>query len=193
METANATEVAWTGPHAWPTFEGESALLPVPNHSGIYLWAFEYRSGYIIYVAGITRRSIPTRLREHTAKYMKGDYTILDMTAITRGVRKELWHGWGWIPEKRKEYEERKEDLVVAARRQLAAYRVFVADVGTAPRLLERLEGAIMNALYGEPPPYSEIPDKGMMLAPRWESEEPITARFRSDATLFGLPPEVEI
>ena len=193
MGAANTIEVEWDGPYAWPTFEGESGLPSIPNHSGVYLLASEYQTGFIIYAAGITRRSIPTRLREHTAKYMTGDYTILDMTAITHGVRKEIWHGWGWTPEKRKDYEECKGNLVAAARRQLAAFRVFVTDVGTAPRLLERLEAAIMNALYGESPPYCEIPDRGMMLAPRWESEEPITARFRSEVTLFGLPPEIEI
>lgn len=193
MGTANAIEVEWAGPYAWPTFEGESGLPPIPNRPGVYLWASEYQSGYTIYAAGITRWSIPTRLREHTAQYMTGDYTILDMTAMTRGVRKELWHGWGWTPEKRKDWEERKGDLVAAVRRQLAAFRVFVADVGTAPRLLERLEAAIMNALYGEPPPYCEIPGRGMILAPRWESEEPITARFRSEVKLCGLPPEIDI
>ncbi|MEW6607356.1 MAG: hypothetical protein AB1414_07870 [bacterium] len=193
MEDSNAIEVEWTGPYAWPTFEGESGLPPIPSHSGLYLWASEYQTGYIIYAAGITRRSIPTRLREHTAKYLTGGYTILNMAAMTRGVRKEIWHGWGWTPEKRKDYEDRKGDLVAAARRQLAAFRVFVANVGTAPRLLERLEAAIMNALYGAPPPYCEIPDRGMMLAPRWESEESITARFRGEVKLFGLPPELEI
>lgn len=193
MEFANAIGIEWTGPYAWPTYEAESDLPPIPKHPGIYLWVSEYQAGYIIYAAGITRRSIPTRLREHTAKYMTGDYTILDMTAMNCGVRKEIWHGWGWTPEKRKDYEERKDDLVAAARHQLAAFRIFVADVGTVPRLLERLEAAIMNALYREPPPYCDIPDRGMMLAPRWESEEPITVRFRSEVKLFGLPPDLEI
>lgn len=193
MGAVNTIEVDWTGPYAWPTFEGESGLPSIPKHPGVYLWACEYLTGYIIYAAGITRRSIPTRLREHTAKYMKGDYTILDMTAMNRGVREELWHGWGWTPEKCKDYEERKDELVAAACRQLAAFRVFVADVGTVPRILERLEAAIMHALYGEPPPYCKIPDRGMMLAPRWESEEPITVRFRSEVKLFGLPLELEI
>ena len=75
---------------------------------------------------------------------------------------------------------------------QLAAFRVFVADVGTAPRLLERLEAAIMNTLYRQPPPCCDIPDRGMMLAPRWNSEQPTTARLKSEVTFLGLPPEIE-
>jgi len=193
MESCNTLDVRWTGPYAWPGFEVASGFPPVPRHPGIYLWTSEHGSGHIIYVAGITRRPIPTRLREHTRKYMRGEYTILGMTAMARGVRREIWHGWGWTDEKRQEYERRREELVEAARRQLAAFCVFVAHVGTGPRVLERLEAAIMNALYEAPAPYCTIPDRGMMLASRWEREAPITARFRSTARLVGLPPELEI
>ncbi|SDD77566.1 hypothetical protein [Desulfuromonas thiophila] len=186
-------EAYWAGPYAWPGFETDVGLSAIPKHPGIYLLTAEYRDGYIIYAAGITRRPFPTRFREHTRKYLAGDYTILEMSAMSSGIRKEIWHGWGWTPEKRRDYEERRSDLVVSARRQLAAFRVFVADVGTVPRLLERLEAAIMNTLYKEMPPYCEIPDRGMMLAPRWETEKVITVRFQSHVKFFGLPVEIEI
>jgi hypothetical protein len=146
LESVNTIDVEWTGPYAWPTFENQSGLPSLPKHPGVYLGTCEYQAGYIIYAAGITRRPIRTRLREHTAKYLNGDYTILDMAAMNRGVREEIWHGWRWTLEKRKDYEERKDALVAAARHQLAAFRVFTADVGTGPRMLERLEAAIMNA-----------------------------------------------
>ena len=193
IEGANTMEVKWTGPFAWPTFETESNLPPIPEHPGVYLMTSEYETGYIIYAAGITRRPVPIRLREHTAKYLSGDYTILEMAAMKRGLRKEIWHGWGWTPEKRKEFEHRNTELVAGARKQLAAFRTFVADVGSAPRILERIEAAIMNALYQESPPFCEIPDKGMMLAPRWESETPMTVHFRGSAKLFGLPQKLDI
>lgn len=193
MELWNSVQVRWTGPYAWPTFETLAGLPPIPKHPGIYLWTFEYQDGYIVYAAGITRRSMPIRFREHTKKYLKGDYTILDVTAISRGVRKEIWHGWGWTSEKSGDYEQRKCVLVAAGRRQLAAFRVFVADIGTAPRLLERIEAAIMNTLYKQQPPYCDIPDKGMMLASRWAWEQPIAAQFQSETKLFGLPPQIEI
>jgi hypothetical protein len=193
MKSGNSINVHWTRPYAWPAFETETGLAAIPKHPGIYLWTAEYREGYIIYAAGITRRPLPTRFREHTQKYINGDYTILDMPAMSRGVREEIWQGWGWTPEKRRDYEERKDDLVAAARRQLTAFRVFVADVETTPRVLERLEAAIMNTLYVEQAPYCEVPDRGMMLAPRWESEEPITARFQGEVKLFGLPTVIEI
>ncbi|MGB9927424.1 MAG: hypothetical protein ACPK85_03335 [Methanosarcina sp.] len=112
---------------------------------------------------------------------------------MKHGVRKEIWHGWGWTPEKRKEYERRKSELMEAARKQLAAFHIFVEDVGTEPRILERLETTIMNTLYKSAPPFCDIPDRGMMLAPQWKSESPITAFMRCSVELYGIPEQLEI
>jgi hypothetical protein len=181
-------KVEWTGPYAWPTFEELSGLPAIPKHPGIYLWTAEYRTGYLIYAAGITRRPIPFRFKEHTAKYRQGEYTILDMKSMNCGIRKEIWHGWGWSPEKRKSYEERKTELIAAVKKQLSEFRIFVADVETIPRILERLEAGIMNVLYEGISPYCDIPDKGMRLSPRWECEQPIIVEFLRQVELFGLP-----
>jgi len=193
MSNKLAIDAMWSGPLAWPAFESEAKLPSIPNHPGAYLMTVEYLNGYLIYAAGITRRPIPTRFGEHTLKYMSGDYTVLDITAMNEGIRKEIWHGWGWSPEKRTEYENRKLTIVDAARKQLAGFRIFVANVGIQPRLLERLEASIMNRLYQEPSPFCDVPDKGMMLAPRWESEEIIIVKNECAATLYGLPKQLEI
>lgn len=186
-------EIVWTGPYGWPEFEMESNLPPIPKHPGVYLQAVEYRDGYLIYAAGLTRRPIPTRLREHTRKYMSGDYNVLDIAAMQQGIRIEIWHGWGWSPEKRSEFEKRKLMILSAVRRQLEGFRIFVTDVGSQLRILERLEASIMSPLYQQPPPFCDVPDKGMMLAPRWKSEKPITAKNRCAVTLHGLPAWLEI
>jgi len=55
--------------------------------------------------------------------------------------------------------------ILVAARKQLAGFRIFTANIGTERRILERLEAAIMHALDKQPMPLCDIPDKGMMLA----------------------------
>jgi hypothetical protein len=185
--------VVWTGPFAWPKHEASANLPPIPKHLGAYLITVEYRSGYLIYSAGITRRPVPERFREHTLKYMSGDYTVLDIEAMKQGVRKEIWHGWGWSPEKRADFKSREAAIVEAARRQLAGFRIFIANVGNRHRILERLEAAIMNRLYQESAPFCDIPDKGMMLAPRWESEEIIVVRNQCSVTLHGLPGHLEI
>jgi hypothetical protein len=188
-----AIDIEWKGPYAWPKFETESNLPAIPKHPGVYLQTSTYENGYIIYAAGITRRPIPQRLREHTRKYLSGDYTILDMDAMKHGVRKEIWHGWGWTPEKRREYERRKSELLEAAKKQLSKFCIFVADVSTEPRILERIEGAIMYTLYENTHPFCDIPDRGMQLSPRWKRESPITAFMHCHVELYGIPKQLEI
>ena len=61
----SSIEVTWNGPYGWPTFESENNLRPIPRNPGVYLQTFRYQDGYLIYAAGITRRPVPTRFREH--------------------------------------------------------------------------------------------------------------------------------
>jgi hypothetical protein len=183
-------EVNWTGPFGWPGI-GEISV-PFPETSGAYLWTVEYHhGGYLIYAAGITRRPMKERFREHTRAYLDGVYTLFDLDALRRGIRSEVWHGF-WMrklsPEKPQEYDRRRLELNAAAQAQLATFRIFVAAVDPLPRLLERLEAGIMNCLYTQAPPLSEIPDRGMMLAPRWATEAPLTIRNNTQVVLYGLP-----
>lgn len=186
-------QVLWDGPYSWPGFEDDNYLPNIPRVPGIYLQTFEYQQGYLIYAAGLTRRPVPVRFREHTRHYMNGDYNVLDLTAVQQGIRKEIWHGWGYARKHRDEFEEQKSKILEAVRRQLAGFRIFVADVGTERRLLERIEASIMNHLSQQPSPYSDVPDKGMMLAPRWNDEPPMFMNSRSKAKLNGLPEWLEI
>ena len=190
-------EAAWDGPYAWPGFESENNLRSVPKMPGVYLQTFDYQGGYLICGAGITRRPIPVRLKEHTPKYMDGKFNVLDIDAAQRGIRKEVCHGWGYERKHRSEFEERKSIIVDAARKQLAGYRIFVADVGIQPRVLERLEASIMGNLYEQPPPICDMPDRGMHLAGRRLSETQVTIKniFKNDcaAVVYGLPAFLEI
>jgi hypothetical protein len=63
-------------------------------------------------------------------------------------------------------------------------------DVGIAPRLLERMEGAIANHFYKSD---KILFDRGMLCMPRWNSEEPLMVTFRCGSTLYGLPAGMEI
>jgi hypothetical protein len=186
--------VEWRGPFGWPKFDGK--LKPVPKSPGVYLLTVEYQSGYLIYAAGITRRPMPERFREHTREYMNGIYNVLEIAAMKAGFRREIWHGlWlGKHPRERlAEYKNRRLEIQEAARKQLAGFRIFTADIGTRPRILERFEAAIMDALYKQPMPLCDIPDRGMMLAPRRKSEAPIVVRNKCQRTLYGLPACLEI
>lgn len=191
----NRIDVEWLGPFGWPEFEGD--LPPILKIPGVYLLTVGYQRGYLIYGAGITRRPMPEPFREHTALYMDGHYNVLDIEAMKAGFRKEVWQGF-WKKkqrprEKLAEYEERKLQIQDAVRRLLAGFRIFAPDIGTMRRTLERLEAAIMESLYKQPTPLCEIPDRGMMLAPRWKSEIPIVVKNKCSAVLFDLPACLEI
>jgi len=136
---------------------------------------------------------VTKRHKEHTRKYLSGEYTVLKTDVIFEGKREEVWHGWGWTPEKRAEFTRRESEIRAAAEKQLAECRIFLAKIGTAPRLLERIEASIMAALYDQPPPVSTIPDRGMQLAPRWPDEEPIILHNLKAECILGLPKELEI
>jgi hypothetical protein len=184
-------EVRWDSPFSWPAFESENNLRPIPKVPGVYLQTFEYQGGYQIYAAGLTRRPVPIRFREHTRKYMNGEYNVLNTASAQQGVRREIWHGWGYARKHREEFEERKSIILDAVRKQLAGFRIFIAETGDMrreARVLERFEAAIMGNLYQQPSPICDIPDKGMYLAPRRKSENPIIVRNNCEALLHGLP-----
>jgi hypothetical protein len=190
MHTIQAT---WNGPYSWPTFEEDNGLQALPKLPGLYLQTFDYSNGYMIYAAGLTRRPVPARFKEHTHKYMNGKYNVLDIHAAQQGIRKEIWHGWGYAKEHRDEFDERKIEIIDAVQKELEGFRIFVADVGEGPRILERLEASIMENLYRQPSPFCDIPDKGMFLSPRWDSEKPIVIENDCQETIHGLPRRLEI
>ena len=186
-------EVTWKGPYSWPKFESENNLRSIPKKPGVYLQTFKYQDGYLIYAAGITRRPIPTRFGEHTRHYMNGEYNVLDITAAQKGVRNEIWHGWGYARKHREELEERKKIILDAVYKQLAGFRIFITDIGIEPRILERIEASIMINLYKKPSPICDIPDKGMQLSPRWDSENLVLIKNNCTACIHGLPAFLEI
>jgi hypothetical protein len=197
---ARTIEVRWDGPYKWPAFESENNLRPIPKVPGVYLQTFEYQGGYLIYAAGLTSESIPKRFKRHTRNYMNGEYNVLDIAAAQQGVRKRIWHGWTYARKHREEFEERKSIILDAVRKQLAGFRIFVTDMGMEPsvlkrepRVLYRLEAAIMDNLYQQASPICDIPDRGMNLRRRKVSENPIIVRNNCAALLHGLPALLEI
>jgi hypothetical protein len=193
-------ELIWEGPFGWPSLGSKDDVVrldetPQGLGSGVYLWTVEHFGGYLIYAAGITRRPFVKRFREHTRAYLSGVYTIFDVQPLKRGIRKVLWPGF-WFkqrsPEKKEEYNDRSEELRLAATELLTNYRIFVASVESGPRLLERIEAAIMNCLYNAEGPASVVPDRGMALNPRWSDEQPVIIRSIAPALFHGLPDEFD-
>lgn len=191
-----AVEVIWAGPFSWPGFESNGFSHPIPQTPGVYLQTFEYGGRYLIYAAGLTRRPIPTRFKEHTRRYLNGEYNVLDLAAVQGGARREIWHGWGYARKHRGEFEKQKPIILDAVHKQLTGFRIFTANLestGEKTRLPERLEASIMACLYRQPSPICDIPDKGMQLAPRRPLEGSILVKNYCVAVLHGLPDTLEI
>jgi hypothetical protein len=70
-EPPNAMRLFWSGPHAWPGFESQNGLPPLPKHSGVYLWTFPYQDGFLIYAAGLTRQLFRQRFGQHKREYAR--------------------------------------------------------------------------------------------------------------------------
>lgn len=200
-ESIGTIEVTWRGPFAWPGKAKTNGLRGLENCEysslcGVYLWTAEYKKGYLIYTAGYTERPFLTRFYEHTRAYSDGFFTVFDIEAMQSGLRKEIWHGFFTKkrpPEKEKEFLRRKDEIEEAVENQLSKFRVFVAPLARETRVLKRFEAAIMNCLYSAPAPFSTIPDKGMSLSLRWETERPILVRNMSATKMYALPEEMEI
>ena len=133
------------------------------------------------------------RFSEHTREYMNGDYSVLDIAAIQQAWTCAFMTTIPPYIAYRAEFEKRKPIILDAVQKQLAGFRIFVADVGREPRLLERLEASIMNSLYQQPSPFCDIPDRGMQLSPRRNSEPPIIVKNKCAIVLHGLPLCLEI
>jgi hypothetical protein len=193
-------ELHWQGPFAWPGIELKDLpdLLDdeqVSARCGVYLWAVEHPGGYLIYTAGITRRPFGKRFREHTRAYRSGVYTVFESESLKNGIRKIVWPGF-WFKkrsvEMQYEYEAHAEEISTAVKDLLTSYRIFVAPLSPAARILERIEAAIMNNLYTADGPASAVPDRGMALAPRRRDESLIRVQSISSVVLHGLPSEFD-
>lgn len=162
----------WSGPHDWPEVRQKSSL---DNLSSVYMWSVEGGKVFVVYGFGITKRPVRKRVSEHRRTTLRGKYTLLNLDAMKQGIGKEIWHGlWaGYDSDDRKaEFARRKDELQEGARQQMAAWKIFVAEVSDV-RIQQRMEAALMGALYAAPKPYCDLPDKGMSLAPRRENEPP--------------------
>lgn len=195
-----AIELVWQGPFGWPGVRLEADVRDLgdsefADYSGVYLWTVGYDLGFLIYAAGITSRPYRVRFREHTRAYRRGIYTVFDASSLTRGQREVVWPGF-WFGHRsvsaEREYAEREPAIQAATERLLAVYRLFLAPIEASPRLLQRVEAAIMNSLYLAGGVVGQIPDRGMALAPRWDCEAPVLVRNSCEHLLYGLPEEFQ-
>ena len=184
-------EIEWEGAFSWTGYEDKNNLDEIPDTEGVYLWTFQYKDGYLVYCAGITK-STKKRFRQHTLEYKSGNYTVFNVCEAEQGRRVEIWHGWSYARTHREEFNERKEEILKAVDEQLKSFRVFVAQV-PEKRERARLEAAIMNNIYSSTEPWAELADRGMALSKLKKDETPILINNKSSVKFYGLPKAFDI
>jgi hypothetical protein len=183
--------IDWKGPFSWPGYEDINHLDPISDASGVYLFTFPYRDGFVLYSAGISK-SIKRRLKEHGREYIKGNYNILDMNYAVIGERVEIWHGWKYAKEHRYEFESKKDEILPLIKNQLSIFRIFTAEVSII-RNRERIESSLMNTLYLSKDQWSDLACRGMALKGRNNSEMPINIINDCSFKIYGMPSTIEI
>ncbi len=183
--------MSWKGPFSWSGYEMVNHLPSLPDIAGVYLFAFEYKDGFVLYAAGITN-STRRRFRTHTREFMKGNYTVLSVEAAILGEREEIWHGWNYAKSHPEEFLARKDTILSAVKEQLGAFRLFITEVEDK-RLRERLEAALMMNIYLSKEPWAELADRGMHLKGRYNSEMPMVVENSSEYVIYGVPERLEI
>jgi len=187
----NEETIIWKGPYSWPKYENDDKQKKMINTEGVYLWTFKYKNGFLIYSAGVTN-STKRRFTTHTREYKKGNYTILDIDAIQKEQRKEIWHGWQYAKANQDEFKNRKEIILNAVNEQLKAFQIFIAEVSDK-RKRERIEAEIMYSIYQSKENWSEIADRGMHLKNRYNYEMPVKIKNQSEYKIYGLKEYLEI
>lgn len=183
--------VEWQGPFSWTGYENQNSLDKIPEIEGIYLWTFQYKKGYLVYCAGVTKSTIK-RFRQHTLGYKNGNYSVFNVSEAEQGKRVEIWHGWSYARTHREEFNTRKEEILKAVEVQLKSYRVFIAQMPDKRERI-RFEAAIMHNIYDSPEPWAELADRGMALSKRRKEEIPIIIKNVSNVKLYGIPETLEI
>ena len=185
----------WQGPFTYARSDSNSFLgSSAANKPGVYLWTFEYRDGYLIYIPGYTMTSFTSRLSAYRNLFRAGKYTILDGLSAQRGTRNEIWHGLNWDkrPGRKEEFLSNRVYYEGAADKMMGTMRIFLAPLPPEGRVPARAEAAIINILYSSVGPVHDLPDTNMQRSPRRPTETPFMGHSNAHVILHGLPEHFE-
>jgi len=194
-ETEKLYTLKFLGPFYPVEKQGKFRFIsPDLKNAGLYMFTFEYNSGFIVWFDGFSTRNVSNRLNDHIKNILRGSYSILDVNEANAGRRVEIWHGFYFTKNesKKREFDEQRQLLLPSIFTMIKGLHIFFVPLNESRRVLSRIEAAIMNQLYNSSGITSDFPDKGMHLEPRWPEETAFRVIVEKSPIIHGLPAEFE-
>jgi hypothetical protein len=162
---------------------------------GVYIIGIPTKTGFLPYWAGYTQKKFSDRLFAHPKEFLIGSYDILDVHKMTQGKKELVWRGgYYWSRADPKDWRALSRFVknlpALASQLQalLRALQVLLGAMTCERRLNERVEAAIMHALFNSSRDQRALYSKAMRLHPRRGDESPIPFSSRFPCTVRGLP-----
>ena len=189
----------WQGPFHWYPEQSRCLFVdPVGARTGLYLWAVDSPSGYLIYYVGETESSFASRHKGHERDYRNCRYDVLRAAAFRAGKRERLYQGYLWSEQRKamrlREFNSRRAQLLPEIYEVLRALRFFVAPLEAEQRTRHRLEWALICALNSSTDKQvASFQDENLRPRPRRSTECVQSVVSRCAHVLRGVPTEFQI
>lgn len=157
---------------------------------GVYLWTINVGGKERPWYVGQTRRGFGTRMGEHLAGFLSGEYTTYDAAALSRGEYRfaVVTVGGGWpqtLPSFLRNYERLMPNIIGLIR----LINIHVAPLAGDAHLYNRVEGAIGRHYKAHSDP--ELRDfflPGLRVPAAVPFDTPIRLVLSTEAPVAGLP-----
>jgi len=179
----------WYGPYEW---YGRNSIFahPLGKEVGIYLFTVPFEGNHLIYYVGETGRSFTQRFLEHTQAYLSGLYRVYEPTQFMSGKKVLVWGGM-WKTSTRinrmEEFLNRYSELSPIITQFLQCMRVFIAPLKEEKKIIERIEAAVAQQLYGQTGIVGAFQDNDIRYRPKRNDEEPIIIKMSQTENLLGI------
>lgn len=167
---------------------------PISHQAGIYLWAINYKNGYLIEYIGETGVLFYKRMKEHFIQTVGGNYRICDPQSLKEGKVKIIWNGM-WrkgTRDKMPSFLNSYTQLCPVIQNYLKTVEIFLAPFEADRKLRRRIEGAIAKFIKEQPSPIGDLLPSDIRYTLRKKSEKPIAVQLKSSKKIFGFPAIVE-
>lgn len=187
MNKSVKKDITFYGPYAFLKTNGLLSIFELSLKKGVYVWTVPFNNKELIHYVGITDRTFGERMAEHLKGYLSGEYGINDPRELQKGRRVRIWNGL-WRGADIEDFKKRHNELFPKMLSLLKIYKIYVAPLDCEIRLMERIEAAIANHLYGQDGVVGNFQEIEIRYKKRKESEEPVIVKLKYNSKIIGLP-----